>query len=221
MTIRTALTISVVALVTIACTTTTSVDPLILKSGIDKTGFDPSVRVQDDFYEHVNGTLLKTTEIPADKSNFSMFAMLADEAEINIRNIIEETSKKENVKAGSAEQKIRDYYNTYYSSVDSPVVNLDALNDEFEIINNISSLQELYAAFAELGKVGIDSPIGGFIYSDLKNPDVYEVYLNQDGISLPDRDYYLKDDEQFTKGVDLYRVYLQKLGGFARVKPTM
>jgi endothelin-converting enzyme/putative endopeptidase len=178
-------------------------------SGIDTAGFDKSVRVQDDFYEHVNGTWLKTTEIPADKSNYSMFAKLADEAEVNIRTIIEETSKNTNADDGSAPQKIRDYYNTYTNKAESPTVNLDGLKDELSLIENISNHDELIEAFGTLGKIGISNPIGGYIYSDLKNPDVYEVYLSQSGISLPDRDYYLEDKEQFTKGIALLKTYIE------------
>lgn len=182
---------------------------IIAVSGIDTAGFDKSVRVQDDFYEHVNGTWLKTTEIPADKSNYSMFAKLADEAEVNIRTIIEETSKNTNADNGSAPQKIRDYYNTYTNKAESPSVNLDGLKDELSLIESISNTDELIEAFGELGKLGIGSPIGGYIYSDLKNPDVYEVYLSQAGISLPDRDYYLEDKEQFTKGIALLKTYIE------------
>jgi len=215
--LRTALIISLTAFITVACATSPVPQSLATKSGIDKSGFDLSVNAADDFYDYVNGTWLKNTEIPADKSDYSMFGKLADEAKVNIRTIIEETSARTNVKAGSAEQKIRDYYNTYYSSVDSQEVNLAGLADEVALINNISSHNDLYAAFAELGKVGIGSPISGFIYSDLKNPDVYEVYLNQSGLALPDRDYYLESDEQFTKGISLYRAYLEKLATFANL----
>ena len=213
MSLRTSFIIILAAFITVACATT-SPTTLATKSGIDKSGFDLTANPADNFFDYVNGTWLKTTEIPADKSNYGMFSKLADEAKENIKTIIEETGAKQNVKAGSAEQKIRDYYNTYYSSVDSPEVNLAGLNDEVALINNISNHSDLYAAFAELGKVGIRSPIGGFIYSDLKNPDVYEVYLNQSGLSLPDRDYYLESDEQFTRGLGLYRTYLETLAGY-------
>ncbi len=200
-----------------ACTGMNSQQQAQLKSGIDKSGFDLSVRAQDDFYDHVNGTWLKTTEIPADKSNYSMFAKLADEAEINIRTIIEDTSKKQNLKQGSPAQKIRDYYNTYTELAENPEVNLRGLANELELIKDISNHGDLIVAFAELGKVGVSNPLGGYIYSDLKNPDVYEVYLTQSGISLPDRDYYLKDDENFNYGRSLYKTYLETLAELSNI----
>lgn len=194
-----------------ACSSTGSVSQATLKSGIDKAGFDLNIRPQDNFYDHVNGTWLKTTEIPSDKSNYSMFGKLADEAEINIRTIIEETSTKRNLGQGSPAQKIRDYYNTYTEQAENPAVNLDGLSSELTMIQNISNHGQLIQVFAELGKIGVSNPLGGYIYSDLKNPDVYEVYLTQSGISLPDRDYYLKDDDNFSKGRGLYKTYLETL----------
>ncbi len=201
-----------------ACASTGNLSETKLKSGIDRSGFDLNVRAQDDFYDHVNGTWLKTTEIPSDKSNYSMFGKLADEAEINIRTIIEETSTRKNLAQGSPAQKIRDYYNTYTELAESPMVNLDGLADELAMIQNISDHKQLVQVFSELGKIGVSSPLGGYIYSDLKNPDVYEVYLTQSGISLPDRDYYLKDDENFVKGRMLYKTYIQTLANLSGIE---
>ena len=192
--------------------------PIVLGSGIDTSGFDKSVRVQDDFYNHVNGTWLENTEIPADKSNYSMFSKIADQAELDIRTIIEESSKQKNAPKGSAAQKIRDYYNTYTNDAESSTVNLDGLKDELALIQNIQNHDDFYKALGELGKFGVSGPIGGYIYSDLKNPDVNEVYINQSGISLPDRDYYLEDDEQFVKGRALYKTYIETVMQLADVE---
>src|SRR3546814_7695576 len=60
--------------------------PKALSSGIDPANFDNSVRAQDDFYRHVDGTWLKKTEIPADKSNYGAFTKLADDAEQHLRD---------------------------------------------------------------------------------------------------------------------------------------
>ena len=191
--------------------------PVTLGSGIDTAGFDKSVRVQDDFYNHVNGTWLKNTEIPADKSNYSMFSKIADQAEIDIRTIIEESSKQANAPKGSAAQKIRDYYNTYTNGAENSTVNLSGLKNELALIDGIKTVDDFYQVLGELGKIGLNGPIGGYIYSDLKNPDVYEVYLSQSGISLPDRDYYLEDDEQFAKGRELFKTYIQTITKLANI----
>ncbi len=186
-----------------------------LVSGIDTSGFNTDVRVQDDFYEHVNGTWLKNTEIPSDKSNYSLFGKLADEAEVNVRSIIDEVSNDKSAKAGSAAQKVRDYYNTYNTQADSESTRVDALKAELKQIAMIETLDDVYKAFGELGKTGTNSPIGGGIFSDAKDPNTNIVYIGQAGLTLPDRDYYLKDDENFVKGRTLFKSYVEEIFALA------
>ena len=81
-----------------------------LSAGIDREQFDPSVRPQDDFYRHVNGIWLKNNPVPSDKSNYGSFTRLADEAEAQLRTIIEESASKKDRAPGSDEQKVGDYY---------------------------------------------------------------------------------------------------------------
>ena len=57
-------------------------------SGIDLQAMDPKVRPQDDFYQYVNGTWLRETEIPADKSRYSMFSVLSDRTQEQLQTII-------------------------------------------------------------------------------------------------------------------------------------
>src|SRR3546814_13620176 len=71
--------------------------PKAPSSGIDPANFDNSVRAQDDFYRHVDGTWLKQTEIPADKSNYGAFTKLADDAEQHLREIHEARSAERRV----------------------------------------------------------------------------------------------------------------------------
>src|SRR3546814_13175138 len=68
--------------------------PKALSSGIDPANFDNSVRAQDDFYRHVDGTWLKKTDIPADKPNYGAFPKLADDAEQHLLAIIDASNTK-------------------------------------------------------------------------------------------------------------------------------
>ncbi|MEM7785444.1 MAG: hypothetical protein AAF623_19010 [Planctomycetota bacterium] len=60
----------------------------------DKSAIDPSIRIQDDLFLHVNGRWLKETEIPADKSNYGSFNILADQSQYRIRKIVETTAEE-------------------------------------------------------------------------------------------------------------------------------
>ena len=81
-------------------------------SGIDKSGIDPTVRVQDDLFRAVNGQWLKTVEIPADKPEYGTFIQLRDKSDREVRAIVERLAAGQH-KAGSVEQKVGDYYRAY------------------------------------------------------------------------------------------------------------
>lgn len=184
-----------------------------LSSGIDTSGFDTSVRPQDDFYQYVNGQWLARTEIPADKSNYGAFTKLADDADSNIRELVEEISASNEVAPGSTEQKIRDFYNSYINASDA---GLAALSNEMAQIDAIASVDDFYRVSGILARQNVTSPFGAGIFSDSKDPNVNVVYLAQSGLTLPDRDYYLKDDERYTKARDQFLGYasgvLEKIG---------
>ena len=186
-------------------------------SGIDLDGFDTAVRPQDDFYRYVNGTWLEKTTLPADKSNYGSFSKVADEAEIQLRAIVEELKDKE-IESGTAEQKIRDYYAAYLAASDSESVDLTGLKSELEMIDAIKSVDDFYAVSGRLAPIGVRTPIQISMYSDLKDPNTYTVYLSQSGLTLRDRDYYLKDEERFSKARELYLAYADTILGFGEYK---
>lgn len=177
-----------------------------LVSGIDTQGFDSSVRPQDDFYQYVNGQWLAKTEIPADKSNYGSFTKLADDADQNIRSLVEEVSQQSSVSAGSAEQKIRDFYNAYMTGTEAGAA---ALQTELDQIDSIQSLDDFYRVAGSLARLSVNAPFGGGIFSDSKDPNVNVVYMGQAGLTLPDRDYYLEDEERYSKGRDLFLTYAE------------
>ncbi len=97
-----------------------------LTSGLFLQNFDRTVRPQDDLYRFVNGTWLKTTEIPADKSNYGSFTLLADEAEKNLRVIVEEAAAAK-AAPGSAQQLIGDFYSSFMDEAKAEQLGLDAV----------------------------------------------------------------------------------------------
>ncbi len=180
----------------------------VLASGIDKSGFDTSVRPQDDFFEYVNGTWVKNTEMPKDRARWGTFDALREQAQKDVRDLVQEVSKETDVKDGSPTQKIRDYYNAYMDDTKATELGTGAIQADLDRIQAAKSLDDVYRLFGSLGIYGVTSPIGGGIFSDLKDPDTNVVYIGQAGLTLPDRDYYLKDDDQFVKGRKLYLDYV-------------
>ena len=182
-----------------------------LVSGIDRSGFNESVRPQDDFFGYVNGTWVENTEMPADKARWGTFDALAEQSQKDVRTLVEEVSTAANVETGTATQKIRDFYNSYMDAESATAKGIEAIRTDLETIAAIEDMDGVYRAFSSLGVYGVTSPIGIGIFSDMKDPDVNAIYVVQAGLTLPDRDYYLKDDEQFVNGRQLYMDYVTNI----------
>jgi predicted metalloendopeptidase len=189
-----------------------------LGSGIDSSGFDTAVRPQDDFFDHANGKWVADTPLPTDRARWGTFDMLRENARADVHALVEEVGAAENVAPGSAAQKIRDFYNSYMDEARQNEIGIEAIRSDLDTIAAIQDYDDLYRVFSELGVYGVNTPIGGGIFSDLKDPDTNVVYLVESGITLPDRDYYLLDDEQFVKGRELYRTYVQRLFDLAGIE---
>ncbi|MCF6192737.1 MAG: peptidase M13 [Kangiellaceae bacterium] len=194
--------------------------PKVLTSGIALVNMDKSVRPQDDFYRYVNGAWLDKTEIPADKSTYGSFTALRDKSRSDVRVIIEETAKLENVEKGSDAQKVGDLYNSY--------MNIDKLNQlggsplipEFDKIDAINNLDDVAVYFAETQIIGTTAPFGFFVTNDSKNPTRYITFFTQSGLGMPDKKYYFKDDEKSVALRAEYVIHLEKMLALADLKDS-
>lgn len=161
---------------------------------LDTSAFDKDVRIQDDLFNHVNGSWLKFTEIPSDKSNYGSFGKLADDSQVRIRQIIEETAKQEHP-VGSNAQKIADFYRSFMNEDVVNAKGYSPLNDELAKIRGLKTKAEIWKHFGHLSKIGVGSPVGFFVSQDAGDATQYICQLIQSGTTLPDRDYYLKEDK--------------------------
>jgi putative endopeptidase len=179
----------------------------VLKSGLSLDHMNRDIRPQDDLYGYANGAWMTATEIPADKSNYGSFTALADKARDDVRTIISETAAKQGA-AGSNEQKVADLY--------ASVMNVDALealgNQPLTpYLNPLVNKSALARFFGRLRGLGVWGPVGVYVSYDAKNPRRYIPHVTQAGLSLPDRDYYLKDGER-EEGIRVkYRAHVAKM----------
>lgn len=186
-----------------------------LVSGIDQSGFDESVRPQDDFFDYVNGSWVQNTEMPADKARWGTFDALGEQSQKDVRSLVDEVSAADNVEAGTPVQKIRDFYNSYMDADAATAKGITAIRGDLDAIGAVTDMDGVFRSFSKLAVFGVNSPIGMGIFSDMKDPDVNAIYVAQSGLTLPDRDYYLKDDEQFVRGRQLYLDYVTNIFGLA------
>lgn len=191
-----------------------------LTSGIDLENIDNSVKPVDDFYRYVNGKWLDTKEIPADKSNYGSFTKLYDDAQKNLRDIIERASANKNAPIGSDEQKLRDFYNSFMDEAAVNEMGVEPVKGLISKINSVETHNDLAALFAELYVAGVNSPLGWYVNNDAKKSDQYAVYVVQSGLGLPDRDYYFKDDEKTAANRDAYVSYMADMLKMAGVEDS-
>lgn len=168
-----------------------------LISGINPNEFNYLVRPQDSLYDHVNSNWLDNTPIPDDQVGWGSYMTLREESYSNqdmlIKKIIERIENN-NPYISDEELKIA---NLYKSFIDRDKVNslgYDPILPELKIISEISNVIDLWQYFSRSIKTGSSIPIRIFIYDDLKDPLNYTIYIDQGGLGLPDRDYYLEDN---------------------------
>ena len=162
---------------------------------IDQKSFDTTVRPQDDLYQFVNGTWLTETEIPADKSNYGAFTKLSDLSQERCREMIETLSSEQHPD-GSDAQKVGAFYKSFMDLDAANEKGIAPLQAELDKIEALEDREALINHMAYLMTVGVDGPIGLYVSQDAKNSTAYAVHLIQNGLTLPDRDYYLKHDRK-------------------------
>ncbi len=173
-------------------------------SGVTLSEMDMTVNPGDDFFEYVNGTWLKNTEIPADKSRWGSFNVLRDNAESDVRVIIEEASAGA-APNGSNEQKVGDLYKSYMDMETRNALGITPLSAPMADIEAVSDLKDLSIYLAKAGKYSRSTPLALYIDVDAKIPTQYSVHIYQAGLGLPDRDFYFNDDE---KSIDIRNKYI-------------
>jgi putative endopeptidase len=182
----------------------------VLRLGVDTTNFDRSIRPQDDFFRFANGTWLRTTRIPDDRSTYGSFVALDDASQEALREIVEESAASDHA-PGSVKQKVGDFYATFIDSASVERLGLAPLRGELARIASLSDRSELSEAFGHLARQGVQTPISFYVSPDGRDATRYVAYASQSGLGLPDRDYYLSDDPKLVAARDAYRAYAGSL----------
>ncbi|MFZ6758935.1 M13 family metallopeptidase [Undibacterium sp. Ji50W] len=187
-----------------------------LVSGIDLQWLDKSVRPQDDFFQFMSGKWLATAEIPADRGRFGSFDQLRELSEQRSYDIIQALANDNKLVTGSNQKKIADLYNSFMDEARANALDIKPLQTEFARIDALNDKSKLAALMADLSKLGVNLPVAAGISLDARDSSRYALYLSQSGLTMPDRDYYLKDDDAKLKGFrDAYLTHLEKMLGMS------
>jgi len=183
--------------------------------GLDLADRDMSVKPGADFYRYAVGHWLDNNQIPPDRTNWGTFAILDNEAEKQVKGLIE--ALPGDAPAGSVQQKVGDFYRTY---IDTAAIERAGLEPAREVLSAIDAARTHEDLAKLIGRpdVPLNAPIGIGITVDEKNPDRYIVGIGQSGLGLPDREYYLKDDATFKEIRAKYREHIGRMLALAGEK---
>ena len=170
---------------------------------------DTSVRPQDDFYNYVNGTWMKTAKIPADKPSWGSFTQLRETTDNNSLGLLDNILK-ENFATGSEGQKIQALYQTYMDMNKRNADGLNPIKGDLAKIDGIKNLADLQKYLIDATKRGDNSFYEWGVDGDLKNSKMNAVYLGDASLGLG-RDYYQKDSPKNTETIEEYKKYVAQV----------
>ncbi|WP_372593467.1 M13 family metallopeptidase, partial [Actinotalea sp.] len=182
------------------------------RSGIDHEAIDHEVRPQDDLYLHANGRWLATHEIPDDRAMDGGFRRLHDEAEEQVRAIIEELGAAQADGSAPAEPHAARIGALYASFMDTETVErlgLAPIAEELAAVDAATTPAERVAVLGALQRTGGAGGVELYVDNDAKDPETYVVHLVQDGIGLPDEAYYRED--QYAAIREAYLAHLGRM----------
>lgn len=171
--------------------------------GFDLAGRNTSVKPGDDFNEYANGTYLRTTEIPADKSRFGPFDVLYENAQSQLKSIIENSAANP---ANENARKVGALYASFMDEAKIEQLGATPLAADLAAVKAVTDHAGMARLMGESHSGFGGSLFGIDVFEDLKNPNLNSAYLGQGSLGLPDRDYYLKPD--FAAQREAYLAYL-------------
>ncbi len=174
--------------------------PALGEFGFDAAGMDRSVQPGENFFDYVNANWVRNTEIPADRSSYSSFTTLSEQAQKDTRAILEKAAA--DTAASGDSQKIGDYYAAFMDEAGIEAKGIAPIQAELDAIAALADKQALARAFGASLRADVDllnatdrysdRLFGVWISANLKKPDQYVPYLVQGGLGMPDRDFYLE-----------------------------
>lgn len=177
--------------------------------GVDLAGMDASVKPGADFYKYAGGAWIKANPIPSDRSVWGTFSALREESDANVRKILDEQVAKKPEKGTSA-QKAADMYASYLDTAAIDKQGFAPAKPLLDAIGKAKSADDIALLMAR-ADLPCKTPIGMSVTLDQKNPDRYIVAVVQSGLGLPEREYYLKTDKQFTEIREKYEAHIGRV----------
>ncbi|WGW11248.1 M13-type metalloendopeptidase [Saxibacter everestensis] len=182
-----------------------------MTSGIDTQYTDSSVRLQDDLFRHLNGRWLRDVPIPSDRSTDGAMRALFDQAETQVRTLIEEAANS-NAEPGTESQKVGDLFASFMDVERLDRLGVTTLESRLKAVAEAPDITELTRLLGEANREGSAGLFYLWVSPDARKSDEYIVYLSQGGLNLPDESYYRE-----AKYAEIRAAYLRHIAKIAKL----
>ncbi len=170
---------------------------------------DRSVAPGDDFYRYAAGTWLRNNPVPADKTRWSGFEELRERNWRLIRGILESVAADRSVGPGTPARQVGDFFSSAMDTNRIAKLGLDPIRSDLRRIEGVKDVPGLMTLLASLHQAEVGGMFSSGVAPDAKRSSIYAFEVNQGGLGLPDRDYYLKDE--FLSQREAYRAHVTRM----------
>ena len=182
-------------------------------SDIELSDLDTTVCPASDFDAYANGGWEKNNPLPGEKSRYGTFDKLDDQAREQVKFLFSEIGNGQYAE-GSIEKKISDFYSSGMDSATVEAAGIAPVKEYLDQADSISNISDLQKVIAGWHRMGINPLFFMYADADQKNSSIVVAYLNQGGLRMPNRDYYLNEDDR-SKGIQ--KKYIELITGTFRL----
>jgi len=182
--------------------------------GLNPEFMDTNVSPAQDFFKYVNGKWLEEAEIPADRGRWGSFDELRQKTDENVLAILAKAGESDFASESSDQRKAAKFFHSGMDTAQIERVGMKPLLPYVEKVNQIQDIADLQTYLEETEPLGGGGFFSFGVNPDLKNSTVNAAYLGPGAIGLPDRDYYVKDDEESQRIQGDYKKHVARMMQF-------
>lgn len=180
----------------------------------DAADGDPSVAPGEDFYRFANGGWLQSNPVPPEYGAWGSAHEVHVRNEAILHDLLESAARPDSFD-DSVEGKVGAYYRSGMDTDRIEAIGLSPIKPWLVRIANLASLDDIRNLAVDLHRIGAGVLFTIGVLPDFDDPTVNLVYVGQGGLGLPDRDYYLREDEQSRELVTAYRAHIENMFSLA------